>query len=426
MRPRVRGPRLTVGPAQAGTTRQQHSVELGGDKKSTALGGGAPSRLGDHLVDAIPCLDINDSVWVRTPAPVARLLAAVAHVLDRGHRRDGVVPGGRLAEDLHLLQGWGVHVHGDGGLRGAVLNGVNPELVVGVRLRGPALLADGAYVRGTQGSAAPDSARGICGLPLEELLVHLWQLVLHLDHLALHGGHKAGALVVAVDGGTRSRRPAHEETFHVLVPEHDVARVLGRVVWVPVHEALVLLPPREPLCELVAHGGHVVVGVVPAAHVGLQEAQEGGEAVRLGHERALAVEGGPSLGHEGRERRGDPRGDVLLELCRLKAGDHGDNKRRLAAPRVAHAHVADAGLHVVELEGNALHHALEGLHVVLVLGLEGQDVHHLARAQRAQLALRCRVAVGVGPVVGEVEGGSLEGVGAVVRVVWVGEEGRAR
>mmetsp|Transcript_21124 Transcript_21124/g.56920 ORF Transcript_21124/g.56920 Transcript_21124/m.56920 type:complete len:220 (+) Transcript_21124:299-958(+) len=216
-------------------------------------------------------------------------------------------------KDLHLPQPRGVHVQGDGGLFRSILNPVDADFIVGVCLRRRIGQPERDDIGDLERPTPPNRSSGVGHSVLEELAVHLGQLVLHLHHVALHSGHPAGAFVVAVDEGLAPRGPAHKEHFHLLRAVDHVARVLGGVMIVPVHKLLVLLPPREPLCNLVAHAHDIVLVMVGTRDAGPEVVDQGVKRVCLRHECPRAAEARVSSNTFVPESSSDARGNLAVE-----------------------------------------------------------------------------------------------------------------
>mmetsp|Transcript_5424 Transcript_5424/g.19072 ORF Transcript_5424/g.19072 Transcript_5424/m.19072 type:complete len:360 (+) Transcript_5424:273-1352(+) len=245
------------------------------------VGHGGDDRRAAELV-LVPGLDVEDAVRVRVFPPSPRATAMLGHVGDGSDRVDEHLPA--VLEDLHLPQPGRIHVQCEGRPVGPVLDAVDGDVVVGVRV-GQAVFAKLHLVDHPQLRAPPDRPRRVLHLRLDELLVQFRHVVLDLVHLALHQHHPAAAVLVPMDRALRVGRPAHEQDVHVLIGKHQIPRVLGGVGRVPVHVPLVLLLPREPLRHLPLHNLAVVRVVVAPLDVGLEEREEGGESVRIRHQR---------------------------------------------------------------------------------------------------------------------------------------------
>eukprot|EP00754_Rhynchopus_humris_P022538 Rhum_TRINITY_DN14796_c10_g1::Rhum_TRINITY_DN14796_c10_g1_i3::g.118965::m.118965 len=315
----------------------------------------------------VPRSNVDDAVGVRRRRP-----RRLAHSVDRRHRRlgkrvDSNVTG--LTEDLELAQTRRVDVHRVRGLVRVVVHAVQSDRVRDVRAvaaahRRHALLA--------QVRAAPDGAR-LRTLAAVEGAVEARHRVLRLLHLALDAVRPARRLVVVVDGRAAVRRPAHQDHVHLLIPVHQVPRVLLRRL-VPVDELLPLVPAREPLADLTPHTLHVVRGVARPDDLLPQHVDQVHERVRVRHQAPRRVLL-PALPHHRLQLHPRVPCRSRLEPLHVRPAGERDAERGLAHARVAHPHVADPRLHVVE----PVRHALDDLLELLLppLARRVREHHHL-------------------------------------------------
>eukprot|EP00962_Isochrysis_galbana_P054526 scaffold26104_cov122-Isochrysis_galbana.AAC.9 len=225
----------------------------------------------------------------------------VAHLLDCG----GACIGGdchqrhvaRVAEDLHSPQPRRVDMHGDGWPARPVLDAVNADLVVGVRLlaRDRTKLAFNPSSRAGR-AERPHLHRAQRPALSRDISVGERQIELHLVHLPLDGNHPTARFVVAVDRRPGARRPTHQQHLHGRIGNEHITGIVGWVGRVPRHVLGVLVAAREPACELTADAADVVLRAVCVVELLGQHREQRAERVRLRHERAsVRVDRSPCL-----------------------------------------------------------------------------------------------------------------------------------